>query len=167
MSHTTLRPDCARCAALCCVAFRFERSPRFALEKEAGEPCANLDGKGRCAIHGRRGESGFGGCVDYDCHGAGQWVTQELFGGRSWIEDRAILPAMTEAFLTVERGRRLLLLLREAGKLDLSADHRRRLGALEAALEAAMTDEARIVALEAEVGHFLHGLRRYVERASL
>src|ERR1700760_3571540 len=102
MTDTTLRADCARCAALCCVAFAFERSEAFADDKAAAEPCVHLDTCGQCAIHARRAERGYGGCVGYDCHGAGQWVTQVLFAGRAWRDDLALLGPMSAAFITVQ-----------------------------------------------------------------
>ncbi len=162
MSDIDLRADCARCAALCCVAFHFDRSEAFGLDKAAGEPCPHLDGVARCAIHDRRRDHGFGGCVGYDCLGAGPWVTQVLFGGRSWLQDRSLLPEMARSFLVVERGRRLLLILREARGLDLSATDRRRLGSLESAIEMAAADGEKLAELEAEAGRFLRTLRPYV-----
>ncbi|MBX3484761.1 hypothetical protein [Phenylobacterium sp.] len=161
MSPPDFRADCGRCAALCCVAFHFERSDQFGVDKAAGEPCPHLDDAGGCAIHGRRIDRGFRGCVGYDCLGAGPWVTQVLFGGRSWLQDGALLKGMVEAFLAAERGRRLLLMLREAGKLDLPPGERRRLGRLEAAVEAAMADAAALASLDAEAKLFLRSLRPY------
>jgi len=168
MPDLDLRADCARCASLCCVAFHFDRSDQFAFDKRAGEPCAHLgdgvgkDGESGCRIHARRAEEGFGGCVGYDCHGAGPWVTQGLFGGRSWRRDPALLAPMAAAFLAVERAHRLLAVLAEAEKLDLSAADRRRLDGLIAALRQASVRAGPVVALEAEAGAFLRGLRGYV-----
>ncbi len=82
----TLTADCARCCGLCCVAPALVRSPEFALSKDAHTPCPNLEPDFRCAIHPQLAKMGFAGCVTYDCHGAGQHVTQLLFGGRSWAE---------------------------------------------------------------------------------
>lgn len=79
-----LRADCGRCAGLCCVAPAFARSADFAIDKPAGRPCPNLADDFRCGIHDRLPESGFPGCVVFDCFGAGQQVTQVTFGGRDW-----------------------------------------------------------------------------------
>ncbi|WCN04623.1 pentapeptide repeat-containing protein [Streptomyces sp. M92] len=79
-----LRGDCERCFGLCCVALPFSRSADFAVDKEAGKPCANLRDDHRCGIHARLRQSGFTGCTVYDCFGAGQRVSQVTFGGRDW-----------------------------------------------------------------------------------
>ena len=77
-----LRPDCARCAALCCVALPFAASADFAADKAAGEPCRHLQRDFRCGIHDRLRERGYPGCIAFDCLGAGQHVTQVIFDGR-------------------------------------------------------------------------------------
>jgi hypothetical protein len=121
MDISTMRADCARCAALCCVALAFDRSPLFAISKANGEVCPNLGANDRCRIHTRRTQMGFAGCVAYDCLGAGQRVTQEVFGGRSWRQDPARRDAMFRAFATMRRVHELLLLLHEAGRAPLTA----------------------------------------------
>lgn len=84
MDTLELRADCGRCAGLCCVAPAFAKSADFAIDKPAGRPCPNLAEDFRCGIHERLPESGFRGCVVFDCFGAGQQVTQVTFGGRDW-----------------------------------------------------------------------------------
>lgn len=130
-----LRPDCPRCAALCCMALAFDRSDSFAIDKPAGESCPHLGAAGHCRIHAGRVERGFSGCVAYDCHGAGQRVTQELFAGRSWQDDPALVVPMVRAFGVMQRIHLQLALLREAGKLPLSPADRAKLAGLEAALD--------------------------------
>lgn len=165
MPDTDLRPDCARCAALCCVAFHFDRSDQFGFDKAAGEPCAHLAEGGGCAIHERRLEQGFAGCIAYDCHGAGQAVTQGLFGGEDWRRDGTLLGPMMEAFLKVERAHHLLVVLRQADRLPLSPAHRRGLDQLTAAVRQAAASATAITALEAQAHSFLRGLRGYVTPA--
>lgn len=80
----SLTADCANCAGLCCVALAFARSADFAVDKDAGEPCVNLDDGFRCTIHPHLRESGFKGCTVFDCFGAGQKVTQQTFSGGTW-----------------------------------------------------------------------------------
>ena len=46
-----LRADCERCFGLCCVALAFAASADFAIDKDAGQPCPNLQPDYRCAIH--------------------------------------------------------------------------------------------------------------------
>ncbi|MBL8556511.1 MAG: hypothetical protein JNL41_19720 [Phenylobacterium sp.] len=162
MSQIELRADCARCAALCCVAFHFERSNQFGCDKAAGRPCGHLGRDGRCGIYRDRADRGFRGCVGYDCHGAGQRVTQALFGGRSWMDDPALLAPMAEAFLRAERAHRLLAILRKAGNLDLAAEDRWRHARLEEAFEAAAVEGGPGAALEAQARAFFRTLRRYV-----
>ena len=79
-----LAADCSRCVGLCCVAPAFAASVDFAVDKPAGDPCPNLEADNRCGIHARLRESGFPGCVVFDCFGAGQRVTQELLPGTDW-----------------------------------------------------------------------------------
>jgi len=162
MSEITLRPDCGRCAALCCVALAFDRGALFGFDKAAGAPCAHLTACGRCAIHRSRARRGFGGCVGYDCHGAGQRVTQALFGGHSWQDEPALLGPMSEAFVVVRRAHELLMLLRQARRLSLSPTERRRLAALEASLVAAEDSAALVASIEVEARGFLRGLRRHL-----
>jgi hypothetical protein len=99
----TLRADCSRCAALCCVAPAFAASADFAVDKPAGQPCIHLQGDFRCEIHARLPERGFPGCTVFDCFGAGQQVTQVTFGGRNWRDAPqiagpmfAVLPVMRQ-----------------------------------------------------------------------
>ena len=119
MTSSTLRGDCAQCAALCCVALAFDRSTQFAYDKPAGEPCANLGAKGRCAIHAERAARGFPGCEAYDCLGAGQAVTQGLFGGASWREDPGLLGPMMRAFAVMRGVQETRQLLEQAAGLAL------------------------------------------------
>lgn len=104
------RSDCDRCAALCCIAYASEKTPGFAAEKEAGEPCPNLDSCGECKIYSQRVELGFSGCLEYECFGAGQHVVQHRFGGKDWRDDPAILSPMLEAFLQTRKACDLLYL---------------------------------------------------------
>lgn len=103
-----LRSDCSRCAGLCCVAHSFQRSSDFAYDKPAGTPCRNLQDDFRCGIHADLRTSGFTGCTVYECFGAGQFVTQQLFGGRTWRDDPAITADMFAVFGTM-RGLHELL----------------------------------------------------------
>lgn len=165
MREPDLQPDCARCAALCCVAFAFDRSEDFALDKPAGSPCPNLMADDRCRIHADLVGQGFAGCASYDCHGAGQRVTQEMFAGRSWRESPELAAAMFEAFRILRKVHALLDLLRTAGQLPLTADQSARRDALRAALNpsegwtnATLADFERST-LQAEVRSFLTSLR--------
>ncbi len=158
MNIPDLRADCARCAALCCVALAFDKSKHFGFDKAAGQRCPNLSDGGACRIHAARAQRGFGGCVSYDCLGAGQRVTQEIFGGRTWLREPDLLGPMANAFLTLTRAHRLLELLREAGRLALLEEDQDRRVDLEASILAAGADVATVTALEDETRAFLRGL---------
>jgi hypothetical protein len=135
MTIVSLRADCARCAALCCVALAFEHSALFGFDKAAGAPCANLSAGGRCRIHAERAARGFAGCTAYDCLGAGQAVTQGLFGGRTWQDDPALLAPMMAAFAALRPAHELLALLEQAQALALPAQVLERLEAARQALD--------------------------------
>ena len=122
MSDASLRPDCAQCAGLCCVAFAFDESEHFAIDKRAGDACPNLTVHYRCRIHDSLEQAGFGGCVRYTCFGAGQRVTQELFDGGDWQRDPSILHPMLVAFRVMRQIHELLLLLNAAGELPLTPE---------------------------------------------
>ena len=109
-----LRPDCANCFALCCVALRLTRSPDFAIEKPAGVPCPNLAPDLLCTIHSELAESGFGGCAAYDCQGAGQKVSQITFGGRDWRTDDTTARWMLVVYPVVRQLHELLARLVDA-----------------------------------------------------
>lgn len=134
MEQATLRADCARCAALCCVALAFDRSEHFAADKEAGVACPNLEGH-RCGIHARLDQEGFGGCARYDCGGAGQRVVQEIFGGRSWRDQPSLLAPMLHAFRVMRQAHERLSLLEAARGLSLAPPQARRRQELAAALD--------------------------------
>lgn len=100
-----------------------------------------------------------GGCVAYDCLGAGQRVTQALFGGRTWLEEPALRAPMAEAFLILARAHRQLELLGAAKGLILSDQEQVRRDDLEVAIVAAGADGAAVTRLEGETRAFLRGLR--------
>ena len=115
-------PDCSACAALCCMALAFDKGDDFALDKPAGLPCPNLDGALTCVIYDRLGPEGFGGCVRYDCRGAGQRVTQEIFAGRSWRDTPRLAAPMIAAFAALRKVHDGLELLLAAQRLDLPGE---------------------------------------------
>ena len=123
----TLRADCERCVALCCVAPAFSASADFAIDKPAGRPCPNLGDDHRCGIHAILRERGFPGCVVYDCFGAGQRVVQELLPGADWRRDPSVAPPMFAAFKVVRVLHELLWYLDAAIALPAAAPLRARL----------------------------------------
>ena len=115
---TDLHADCSRCAALCCVLLPFRREGGFGADKAGGVACANLLADDRCGIHDRLGESGWTGCVAFDCFGAGQFVTERTYAGRSWRGGSADVGEMG-AVLTVQRL--LHEMLHHLAEVDLRA----------------------------------------------
>lgn len=59
----------------------YTRGREFPEEKAAGTPCRHLRPDARCGIHARLAESGWRGCVEYDCFGAGQLLTATTHAG--------------------------------------------------------------------------------------
>jgi uncharacterized protein YjbI with pentapeptide repeats len=110
----SLRADCGRCFALCCVAPAFAASADFAIDKEAGHACPNLHSDFRCGIHDTLRQRGFPGCTVYDCFGAGQKVAQVTFGGRDWRRAPETATQMFEVFATMRQLHELLWYLTEA-----------------------------------------------------
>jgi hypothetical protein len=89
--------DCSRCCGLCCIVPAYLQEQGFPEDKRADKPCRHLE-HGRCAIHAQRTNLGFGACAGFDCHGAGQWITQQLFGGASWLDSPHTARAMGGAW---------------------------------------------------------------------
>ena len=122
MSHIPdLEADCAACAALCCMALAFDEGESFAIDKPAGLPCPNLDENFGCRHYTRLEAAGFPGCARYDCAGAGQRVTQELFEGRNWRDEPELAEPMIAAFAQMRKLHEGIELLLAAGRLDLPA----------------------------------------------
>lgn len=173
MDVAAMRADCARCAALCCVALAFYRSDSFPIDKANGEPCPNLNTAGRCGIYATREKHGFSGCLDFDCLGAGQRVTQELFAGRSWQQDPALLGPMTRAFVAMRQIHELRVLLETVKRAPLSEKDRATLATFEAELEPAEGWSASSLAAfkdedaSERIRDFLASLRSYLEPTAL
>ncbi len=113
-----LRADCSRCAGLCCVAPAFAASADFAIDKPAGVACPNLREDFRCGIHAQLRERGFPGCEVFDCFGAGQRITQDTFGGRSWRETPELAVAQFAVLPVVRQLHEALWYLTEAETLS-------------------------------------------------
>lgn len=114
--RTDLRANCANCFALCCTAFGFQRSADFPIDKPAGTPCLNLTDDFSCSIHESLRARGFRGCTVFDCFGAGQYVSQNLFGGTSWKDRPDTSAEMFSAFAVVRQLHEMLWYLVEAAE---------------------------------------------------
>ncbi|AJY75359.1 pentapeptide repeat-containing protein [Paenibacillus beijingensis] len=113
-SRLRLQADCESCFGLCCVALPFAASSDFAADKDAGQPCQNLQPDFRCGIHDSLRQRGFRGCTVYDCFGAGQKVSRVTFGGNDWRQNPGSAKQMFEVFPTMRQLHELLWYLTEA-----------------------------------------------------
>jgi hypothetical protein len=137
----SLRADCGSCFALCCTAFGFARSADFAVDKPAGTPCQNLATDFSCTIHDRLRPRGFRGCTVFDCFGAGQHVSQQLFAGRSWRERPETTKEMFAAFAVSRQLHEALWHLAEAERRTLDPELGEEAGRLRGTIDDALDGE--------------------------
>ncbi|HEY2764526.1 MAG TPA: pentapeptide repeat-containing protein [Pseudonocardiaceae bacterium] len=109
-----MRADCASCFGLCCVVPAFSASADFAIDKDAGHACPNLQADFRCGIHRQLRRQGFPGCAVYDCFGAGQKVSRVTFGGQDWRRVPRTAEQMFTVFPVMRQLHELLWYLTEA-----------------------------------------------------
>lgn len=121
---TNYLADCERCFGLCCVALTYAKSPDFAYDKEAGDPCRHLQGDYRCGIHQELRGSGLKGCTVYECYGAGQKISQMKFNGVSWREDPAQAKEMFDLLPVVQQLQEMLYYLEESRRRSEAASIR-------------------------------------------
>jgi uncharacterized protein YjbI with pentapeptide repeats len=119
ISHNSLRADCENCFGLCCVALPFAASADFAINKEAGKPCPNLQSDFRCGIHKSLRQQGYKGCTVFDCFGAGQKVSKVTFRGVDWREGPETAKKLFDVFPIMQQLQEMLWYLTEA--LNLKA----------------------------------------------
>jgi Uncharacterized low-complexity proteins len=120
-SLSYLRADCENCFGLCCVALYFSASEGFPSDKEAGQPCLNLQSDFRCSVHKSLKKRGLKGCLAFDCFGAGQKVSQVSFDGYDWRKVPESAKQMFEVFLIMRQLHELLWYQEEA--LSLKPAH--------------------------------------------
>ncbi len=109
-----LRADCENCFGFCCIALYFSASEGFPIDKDAGQPCLNLQPDFRCCVYKSLRERGLKGCIAFDCFGAGQKVAQVSFGGHDWRKAPESAQQMFEVFLIMRQLHELLWYLTEA-----------------------------------------------------
>ena len=71
----------------------------------------NLSSASRCSIHVDLAQRGFPSCAAFDCYGAGQRVTQQVFGGQSWRSSPELAVEMFAAYQRYRALHELLALL--------------------------------------------------------
>jgi hypothetical protein len=112
--RASLRADCEKCFGLCCVALYFSASEGFPEDKEAGQPCLNLQANFRCKVYPGLMQQGLKGCVTFDCFGAGQKVSQISFGRQDWQNHPEVAKKMFKVFLIIRQFHELLWYLTDA-----------------------------------------------------
>ena len=118
MSINNLRVDCEKCFGLCCVALYFSASEGFPIDKDAGNPCPNLQSNFGCSVHKNLRKQGLKGCTAYDCFGAGQKVAQVTYGGHDWRQVPESAKQMFEVFLVMRQLHEMLWYLTESLSLQ-------------------------------------------------
>ena len=148
LDRESLRPDCGNCFALCCTALGFSRTADFAVDKPAGTPCRNLASDFSCTIHDSLRPRGFRGCTVFDCFGAGQHVSRNLFRGISWREEPATAGEMFPVFTIARQLHEMLWYLVEAGTRTFDPETGQRADHLRTVIEAALADTASVLSLD-------------------
>lgn len=137
-----LRPDCNSCIGLCCVAPSFDTVQGFGYNKPAHIPCVNLRPDFRCAIHDNLSAHGFPGCITFDCYGAGQRVTQEIFEGATWRDSAQVAEKMFAIFMRMCVLHELMALLTIAQGHVMEKDFQTRLACRLKEIEVLCQEEA-------------------------
>jgi uncharacterized protein YjbI with pentapeptide repeats len=171
---------CGECFGLCCVVPGFSKSADFPVDKAAGKACPQLDVGFRCGVHDELRPRGYVGCTVYDCFGAGQRVSQEVFQGQDWRTSPEVAEAMFAVFPVMRDLHELLYYLTEALALPGAASYHAELRDARDATEAlagsgpdALRDldttahQQRIGPLLAEVSATVRGNGRDLRRADL
>lgn len=116
----SLKADCSKCFGLCCTALNIAASNDFAIDKPAHTPCPNLQEDFRCKIHDNLRDQGFKGCTVYDCLGAGQKVSQDIFGEKDWRKHPEVASLMFSVFPIVEQLYEMIAYIAEALTYNVS-----------------------------------------------
>lgn len=119
----------------------------FAIDKPAGTPCRNLDSDFSCTIHDSLRPRGFRGCTVFDCFGAGQNVSQNLFQGVSWKADPGTAKDMFPAFKVVRQLHEMLWYLTEATNRTFDPDTSHHVNELRMTIEDVMGDTQQVLSL--------------------
>ncbi len=115
----SLVADCSACMGICCVAPSFEKGAEFALSKPALTPCPHLNDKDRCKIYRNLDWHGFSACGAFDCKGAGQYLTQVVYPGKSWRDSPTLKAEMAETYRRLRRVHDLIEVFTLANSLPL------------------------------------------------
>lgn len=128
--YRELRVDCEKCFGLCCVALYFSKSEGFPMDKDAGQPCINLQSDFTCSVHKDLTKIGLKGCSAYDCFGAGQKVSQVTYDGYDWCQSPESAKQMYEVFLIMRQLHEILWYLTHAFILQTDNDIKEEISSL-------------------------------------
>ena len=112
--------DCSRCSGLCCIALYCFKSDGFPQNKPVGKPCINLMDNFKCRIHNDLERMGMRGCIGYDCFGAGQYLTEEVYSGVTWQTQPERVKEICDLYMFMYRMFQLRFFLYESKKLASS-----------------------------------------------
>lgn len=107
-----LKIDCKNCFGLCCVSLYFSKSEGFPTDKEAKEPCINLEPDFRCKVHSKLLDKGLKGCISYDCFGAGQKVSRDIYKEKDWLQNPELANEIFEVFCIINKLHEMLWYLK-------------------------------------------------------
>jgi len=160
-----LRPDCENCFGLCCVALPYAKSADFAMDKEAGRPCSNLQTDFRCQIHADLRKKGFRGCTTFECFGAGQKVSQDTFKNRDWRSHPGLGKEMFAVFPIMHQLHEMLFYLTEILFLEAARPiHGEVRGILEATENLTNMEPGLIMAIDVQAHR--HEVNKLILKAS-
>ena len=112
--------DCSRCSGLCCIALYCFKSDGFPQNKPIGKPCINLMDNFKCRIHNDLENKGMKGCIGYDCFGAGQYLTEDVYCGVTWKTQLERVKEICDLYMLIYRMFQLRFFLYESKKLASS-----------------------------------------------
>ncbi len=138
--------DCSKCFALCCVALQFQKSQDFPFSKKEGVPCKNLRSDFGCAIHNQLKTNGFNGCTTYECFGAGQFISMELFNGVDWQADPGSKKRMFQLLPVVRNIHEIIYHLRSSMEMTKNKDTEKACEDLRKDLERIKQDQRALLA---------------------
>lgn len=112
--------DCSKCSGLCCIALYCFKSDGFPQNKPIGKPCINLMDNFKCKIHSDLERKGMRGCIGYDCFGAGQYLTEEVYCGVTWKTQPERVKEICDLYMLMYRMFQLRFFLYESRKMASS-----------------------------------------------
>lgn len=106
--------NCKECSGLCCVALYFNKTDGFPENKQAGKPCSKLSTNNTCNIYDLLNSKHLSGCINYDCFGSGQKVTQSWKTKGTWNMDQSLKLDIFKSFEMTQMLNQMVWYLLEA-----------------------------------------------------